>query len=47
MALNEQQFYELWERYAESNLIEFLPDDVEEECSRLGITVNYYIREFI
>jgi hypothetical protein len=47
MALNEQQFYELWERYAESNLIEFLPDDVEKFCEEQEITVDYFLQEFV
>lgn len=47
MALNEQQFYELWERYAESNLIETLPDDVEEFCKSAEITVDYFLQEFV
>ena len=47
MALTEEQFYSLWERFAESNIIECLPDDIEEECERLEITVDYYIQEFM
>jgi hypothetical protein len=45
--MNDQQFYALWEKFAESNILTELPDDVEEECSRLGITVDYYIHEFL
>jgi hypothetical protein len=45
--LNEQQFYALWEKFAYSDLIESLPDDVEEFCASTGITVDYFINEFI
>lgn len=45
--INETQFYKLWERFAMSDLIESLPDDIEEEASKLGITVDYYIEEFM
>jgi hypothetical protein len=47
MALTEEQFYSLWERFAESNIIECLPDDVEEFCKANEITVDYYIEEFM
>ncbi len=47
MALNEQQFYDLWEKFTVSDILEELPDDVEDECSRLGITVDYYIHEWL
>jgi hypothetical protein len=45
--MTETNFYDLWTPFANSDLIESLPDDVEEECSRLGITVDYYIQEFM
>lgn len=45
--MNDNQFYALWEKFAESNILTELPDDVEEECSRLGITVDYYIHEWL
>lgn len=47
MTLSEEQFYELWERFATSNIIESLPDDVEKFCSGLGITVDYFIMEWL
>jgi hypothetical protein len=47
MHISEEQFYLLWQRFAESNIITELPDDVEEECSRLGITIDYYIHEWL
>ncbi len=45
--LNEQQFYKLWEKFAEYNLAGFLPDDIEEYCAKHEITVDYYIEEFV
>jgi hypothetical protein len=47
MALSEGQFYDLWVKFANSDLIESLPDDVEKEAEKLGITVDYYIAEFM
>jgi hypothetical protein len=47
MALNEKQFYDLWEKFANSDLIKSLPDDVEEFCKEKGITVDYFIQEFM
>jgi hypothetical protein len=44
--MTENQFYYFWERFAESNILKELPDDVEEFCSSVGITVDYYIEEF-
>jgi hypothetical protein len=45
--MTEKQFYDLWVRFAESDLIESLPDDVEEFCKKHQITVDYYIEEFM
>jgi hypothetical protein len=45
--MNEQQFYSLWEKFAYSTLIESLPDDVEEFCERVGISVDYFLLEFV
>ena len=47
MALNEQQFYALWEKFAYSNILKELPDDVEEFCEQAEITVDYFIQEFM
>lgn len=47
MALNEQQFYALWEKFAYSSILEELPDDVEEFCEKAEITVDYFIQEFM
>ncbi len=47
MTLSEDQFYELWERFASSNIMESLPDDVEQFCSQCGITVDYFLMEFV
>jgi hypothetical protein len=47
MTLSEDQFYELWERFAASTIMESLPDDVEEVCSQCGITVDYFLMEFV
>jgi hypothetical protein len=47
MALNEQQFYALWEKFAYSSILEELPDDVEEFCEQAEITVDYFIQEFM
>jgi hypothetical protein len=45
--MTEENFYDLWERFAESNVITELPDNVEEFCAKHGITVDYYIQEFM
>jgi len=47
LMLNEQQFYKLWEKFAEYNIAGFLPDDIEEFCAEHEITVDYYIEEFV
>ena len=45
--MTESNFYDLWVKFANSDLIESLPDDVEEFCEEHGITVDYYIQEFM
>ena len=45
--MTETQFYHLWERFAMSNILEELPDDVEKFCEENEITVDYYIEEFM
>jgi hypothetical protein len=47
MALNEQQFYDLWEKFTVSDIIEELPDDVEKFCKDYEITVDYFLHEFV
>ena len=47
MALNEQQFYSIWEKFTVSEILEELPDDVEEFCKMHQITVDYFIEEFM
>jgi hypothetical protein len=45
--MDTDQFYRLWEKYAVSSMVDELPDDVEELCAKLEITVDYFIEEFI
>lgn len=45
--MDTEQFYRLWEKYAFSEMVDELPDDVEEFCAKLEITVDYFIEEFI
>lgn len=45
--MTEIDFYRLWERFAESNIIEELPDDVIKFCEENEITVDYFIEEFM
>jgi hypothetical protein len=45
--MNDQQFYALWEKFAESNILTELPDDVEEFCEENEITVDYFLLEFM
>lgn len=42
-----ENFYQLWEKFALSDIIDELPDDIEKECARLEITIDYYIAEFL
>jgi hypothetical protein len=46
MKLSEEQFYDLLTKFANSDLLESLPDDVEEFCKEKEITVSYFIHEF-
>ena len=45
--MNDQQFYALWEKFAESNILTELPDDVEEFCKENEITLDYFLLEFM
>jgi len=45
--MKENQFYDLWTKFAKSDLLESLPDDVEEFCAENGITVDYFLLEFV
>lgn len=45
--MDTDQFYRLWEKYAVSSMVDELPDDVEELCAELEITVDYFIEEFV
>jgi hypothetical protein len=45
--MNENQFYDLLTKFANSDLIESLPDDVEKFCEENEITVSYFIEEFL
>jgi hypothetical protein len=45
--MNEIQFYDLWTKFANSDLLQSLPDDIEEFCAENEITVDYFIEEFI
>jgi hypothetical protein len=47
MSLSEEQFYDLWAKFANSKLITDLPDDVEEFCKEAEITVDYFLLEFV
>jgi hypothetical protein len=47
MAINETQFYKLWERFSGSDILEELPEDVEKFCEEHEITVDYFIEEFM
>ena len=47
MALNEKQFYSIWEKFTVSEILEELPDDVEEFCKKHQITVDNFIEEFM
>lgn len=45
--LSEKQFYHLWEKFAQSEILKELPDDVEKFCEEKEITVDYFIEEFM
>jgi len=45
--MNENQFYDLLTKFANSDMLQSLPDDVEKFCEENEITVDYYIEEFI
>jgi hypothetical protein len=45
--MKENQFYDLWTKFANSDLLESLPDDVEKFCEENEITVDYFLLEFV
>jgi hypothetical protein len=45
--MTEEQFYDLWAKFANSNIATELPDDVEEFCAANEITICYFIQEFL
>lgn len=47
MNIDQNQFYKLWEKFATSDILTELPDDVEEFCEKHEITVDYFIEEFM
>jgi hypothetical protein len=47
MALDETQFYDLYVKFTASEILEKLPDDVEEFCKIHDITVDYFIQEWL
>lgn len=47
LELTENQFYYLWERFAVSEIAQELPDDLEEFCKENGISISYFIEEWL
>lgn len=47
LKLTEDQFYLLWERFAASEITDELPDDLEEFCKNAGISLEYFIEEWL
>ena len=47
LKLTEEQFFLLWERFAVSEIADELPDDLEEFCENAGITLDYFIEEWL
>jgi hypothetical protein len=47
MSLSSEQFYDLWQKFANSDIINKLPEDVEEFCKEAEITVDYFLLEFV
>jgi hypothetical protein len=45
--MTTEQYYEFWERFAASQVMEELPDNIEEICAEMGVTVDYYIHEWL
>lgn len=45
--MNTEQFYELWEKFATSNVAYDLPDNLEQFCEENGITFEYFLMEFV
>ena len=47
MSFSSEQFYELWFKFANSEIIKELPNDIEEFCKLHEITVDYFLQEFL
>jgi hypothetical protein len=47
LELTTEQFYLLWERFSTSELMDELPDDLEEFCRENGITFSYFLEEWL
>jgi hypothetical protein len=45
--MTEENYYQLWERFALSEIAQSLPNDVEEFCKQNEITVDYFIEEWL
>lgn len=45
--MSTEQFYKFWEKVALSELIQNVPEDVEQFCAEHEITVDYFIEEFL
>jgi hypothetical protein len=45
--MTEENFYDLWTKFANSDLIESLPDDLEEFCKKHQITIDYFLQEWL
>lgn len=40
-------FYALWEKFSQSTIADSLPDEVIVFCKDHGISIEYFIMEFI
>lgn len=45
--MSTEQFYKFWEKVALSDLVQNVPEDVEQFCAEHEITVDYFIEEFL
>ena len=45
--MSTEQFYKFWEKVALSDLVQNVPEDVEQFCAENEITVDYFIEEFL
>jgi hypothetical protein len=45
--MDTELFYQLWEKFSQSDLTKTLPDDVIAFCEEQGINLTYFIEEFI